>query len=358
MRRGRLGRFHLIRSQVRDFSDVRTVGGIQIVSWFAGIAAAVLGTLWLELKRYRQERAKERRGRERAEVQARRRDQRIARRRDQRIARQRDQRILTRYAQRLSSASNGLSRALSRRYPFVAFYRVSYDEMLARLKRMPYASSMSFHDVAEEFLSEFLDRAVQDFIQWEPRLVPGETRPGQYGSPMFWAAEEQCCRTPAGTYPSDWGQRRQVVYERDGHQCQRCGVQLDSEGWACHHVVPVAMAGDHSLSNLVAVCADCHALMPQHQGLRATTDYRITKRGTVHRSESRCAPTAEQVWDSLPRLLAEGYRCCKRCDPWSDHHSAKLRWRPSMEHVAKQELATVIARLRQSRGNLEPDSTP
>lgn len=62
-------------------------------------------------------------------------------------------------------------------------------------------------------------------------------------------------------YPSDWDSRRREVYKRDGYTCQNCGRKGNQEGSAelhAHHVVPKSKGGTHSVSNLTAVCEECH----------------------------------------------------------------------------------------------------
>ncbi len=58
-------------------------------------------------------------------------------------------------------------------------------------------------------------------------------------------------------YPPNWDQIRRRVYRRDSYTCQSCGatgVPIEA-----HHVVPVRAGGSHRLSNLIALCGDCHA---------------------------------------------------------------------------------------------------
>lgn len=51
------------------------------------------------------------------------------------------------------------------------------------------------------------------------------------------------------------------VLRRDGFQCYYCHLQgpADGSGLTIDHVVPVALGGDDSASNLVAACRDCNA---------------------------------------------------------------------------------------------------
>jgi len=62
-------------------------------------------------------------------------------------------------------------------------------------------------------------------------------------------------------YPSDWDSRRKKVYRRDNYTCQNCGRKGGTRGDTelhVHHIVPKSKGGTHKLSNLKAMCSDCH----------------------------------------------------------------------------------------------------
>lgn len=58
-------------------------------------------------------------------------------------------------------------------------------------------------------------------------------------------------------YPEDWDRRRRKRLWRDGHECQSCGAS--DRTLHVHHKTPVSEGGDHSQSNLITLCAECHA---------------------------------------------------------------------------------------------------
>ena len=65
-----------------------------------------------------------------------------------------------------------------------------------------------------------------------------------------------------GNYPPDWTDRREAVLEHQNGRCARCHISLSDEDYFnCHHYRPVSKNGQHSLSNLVNLCADCHKLI-------------------------------------------------------------------------------------------------
>ena len=65
-------------------------------------------------------------------------------------------------------------------------------------------------------------------------------------------------------YPKDWQQIARREKERAGWCCAQCGVDLShhKKSLHCHHKSGVVT--DNSPSNLVALCALCHARQPYH----------------------------------------------------------------------------------------------
>lgn len=63
-------------------------------------------------------------------------------------------------------------------------------------------------------------------------------------------------RNKSINYGYAWQKARAAAKQRDGHQCQRCG--LVTESLSVHHRVPVRQGGTHDLSNLISLCAACH----------------------------------------------------------------------------------------------------
>lgn len=56
--------------------------------------------------------------------------------------------------------------------------------------------------------------------------------------------------------PDDWHERRQAVFERDGHKCVYCG---STENLAADHVVPLIQGGSSELDNLATACKSCNS---------------------------------------------------------------------------------------------------
>ena len=61
-------------------------------------------------------------------------------------------------------------------------------------------------------------------------------------------------------YTENWDNIRKQVYQRDGHRCVMCGKRAKLHA---HHIVPVRISKDNSLSNLVSVCGRCHRKLEQ-----------------------------------------------------------------------------------------------
>lgn len=61
-------------------------------------------------------------------------------------------------------------------------------------------------------------------------------------------------------YTENWDAIRKRVYARDGYRCVLCGKKGKLHA---HHIVPVRISKDNSMSNLVSVCDKCHRRLEQ-----------------------------------------------------------------------------------------------
>lgn len=77
-------------------------------------------------------------------------------------------------------------------------------------------------------------------------------------------------------YTDSWDNIRRQVYRRAGHRCEMCGKRGKL---SAHHIVPLRVSKDNSLSNLVALCDSCHKKLEE-------VGFRILKEGG-HRSDVR-----------------------------------------------------------------------
>jgi ATP-dependent DNA helicase RecQ len=58
--------------------------------------------------------------------------------------------------------------------------------------------------------------------------------------------------------PEEYDTLRRQVLERDGWRCQNCGSAMNLQ---IHHLKPRSKLGHDEISNLLALCAGCHALL-------------------------------------------------------------------------------------------------
>jgi 5-methylcytosine-specific restriction endonuclease McrA len=77
-------------------------------------------------------------------------------------------------------------------------------------------------------------------------------------------------------YTENWDVIRKRVYQRDGWRCVMCGKKGKLHA---HHIVPVAISKDNSMSNLVSVCEVCHRKLEE-------VGFKILQEGG-HRSDVR-----------------------------------------------------------------------
>lgn len=61
-----------------------------------------------------------------------------------------------------------------------------------------------------------------------------------------------------GLSAGQWSALRLLVFERDGFQCQYCGLS-DLEHPQCDHVIPLSRGGVTNLRNLATSCKSCNS---------------------------------------------------------------------------------------------------
>jgi hypothetical protein len=98
-------------------------------------------------------------------------------------------------------------------------------------------------------------------------------------------------------YPSDWDARRKRVYQRDNYTCQNCGFDtssVDNASLHAHHIVPKSNGGSHRVSNLVALCKDCHNAI--HHDIQAPTNEHQSTRKSNKELLQESLSKAEKLW--------------------------------------------------------------
>jgi len=58
-----------------------------------------------------------------------------------------------------------------------------------------------------------------------------------------------------------WGKNKMEKITELGGKCVKCGYSADIRALVIHHIVPKAMGGSDESSNLVVLCANCHAIV-------------------------------------------------------------------------------------------------
>lgn len=97
--------------------------------------------------------------------------------------------------------------------------------------------------------------------------------------------------------PIDWNIRRNHVLRRDGNKCTKCGSTKDLH---VHHIVPRSKIIDHSESNLITLCVNCHAQEDGH-GEKVITSHNVLKASTFGfkkikgRKDYRCSKCGSAI---------------------------------------------------------------
>lgn len=84
-------------------------------------------------------------------------------------------------------------------------------------------------------------------FNYQKKFTPSIRRPGQ--------KRVQTQKQKKDLYTENWDDIRHQVYRRDGYRCVMCGCKGKL---AAHHIVPVRVSHNNSLSNLVSLCPKCH----------------------------------------------------------------------------------------------------
>ncbi len=91
--------------------------------------------------------------------------------------------------------------------------------------------------------------------------------------------------------------RRERIFERDGHRCVYCGLSYPADELTLDHVQPRVRGGDHSDGNLVACCRACNVA----KGGEAAWAF-LARRPDLRANFLRYATA---VWPRLRRAVVE-----------------------------------------------------
>lgn len=67
-------------------------------------------------------------------------------------------------------------------------------------------------------------------------------------------------------YGSNWKLTTYAVREKENWRCSGCNKFFNTEKRKLHshHIIPLSKGGNNSISNLKALCVDCHAKEHNH----------------------------------------------------------------------------------------------
>lgn len=65
------------------------------------------------------------------------------------------------------------------------------------------------------------------------------------------------------TYGSNWKQLSEKCKRMANYRCQKCGKDCSKNKihLHAHHIIPLSKGGRNTLSNLIALCDNCHSLV-------------------------------------------------------------------------------------------------
>lgn len=51
---------------------------------------------------------------------------------------------------------------------------------------------------------------------------------------------------------------RKQIFDRDNHQCRKCGKHSQQRKLQIHHIIPIIKNGSAAPENLITLCKECH----------------------------------------------------------------------------------------------------
>jgi hypothetical protein len=240
--------------------------------------------------------------------------------------------MILKYISALTPRIEGISKLyytkLQSMCPFIPFSRIDSETVMNMLISIDRVKKKEIDNLADEVLRKIAVIVIDEYKQAQVILVIKNAIPSEVGSKSFWENEERNRCTEANKNPSDWIERREVVFLRDNCQCQRCGMKVELHNCHIHHIERRSKGGNHSLFNLITVCRDCHALLEGHEILKGISAYYISQK-TFHVPRCRFSRRATKIMSSAPRLMTNGLKPCGKCKPWEYHLHKIEAWNPS-----------------------------
>lgn len=205
-------------------------------------------------------------------------------------------------------------------------------------------SGLTPERLARDALSMLIDQAASAYESKSISLKANHQIPYHLGAKTFWENEAKYRATQDGQLPGDWQARRAIVLERDAWRCTRCGLRVTAKNSHVHHIIMRSRGGDHSFENLVTLCKSCHALMDEHERLKANFPSFISSNGVIHTRKCHYRFRSTKVWESVPHLVSKGYRLCERCRPFDQFRSDVYRWNPGISKWLYSRMTYLVRR--------------
>jgi len=246
---------------------------------------------------------------------------------------------------------DNLIAAIEEEYPLIKFSFLPVEKLLNDCVAFKFEFPARSHiqealiplieNVSEAFLCPPIELHIENIDARESAIQKG------IGDDEFWTSELKHRTTRGKGLPGDWSTRRKVVHNRDNGQCRRCGLEVPLTECHIHHLKRKSKGGMHSFDNLVTLCKDCHALMPEHEGMKADMYYQsigsrlyyyVSNTNTIHQEYCQHAHNAKRVSDLYTRLLERGLKPCKKCNPAKVHEDGIGLWTPSIATFAEERI--------------------
>jgi len=143
---------------------------------------------------------------------------------------------------------------------------------------------------------------------------------GPAGMMIHFGKEHPETPKPWQSDSDNWPATREYVLKRDNFECGDCGVSIApsrERSAEVHHKTPVSEGGSDDLSNLVALCRDCHLKRHRQDDVRESTQP-MTNKDTVETTVgSKVVETPKRIYNpvrkkrqDLTKLSEDGY--CRR----------------------------------------------
>ncbi|MDY6906105.1 MAG: HNH endonuclease signature motif containing protein [Thermodesulfobacteriota bacterium] len=128
--------------------------------------------------------------------------------------------------------------------PGIAFSPPHIASVAAKNARvLALINAAHFEQAVKYLLDSYINSFLESFKNYpfEPRIL--EVDRTSLGASSFWLREQANRVTKNGQKPSDWGERRHIVFSRDGGCCQRCGRPLQLSTCHIHHLLRRSSGG-------------------------------------------------------------------------------------------------------------------